>query len=341
MNVLEQLQALGFREEPYQFYDGGDAGDPSGGAGPGPGGTDVGAEISVDYGGTGPSVGDTVGQGAVSGPSGPYGGPQSIDNAQVAAAISPTVALATELATSPSQAYSLTIEALNDLGFGAVTGFNAANPTQSIAELQAAQNVAAAAPYALSFMPGMGLARGLQTGAQLAANLASGKLSPADVITDLGLTLASAFTGQSKGTLAAAARGDFGTAAMSAAKGAITSALAQHTGVPASIVGVGVNAVFSGIGSGVTSGTTGAPAGGGTDVAGLTGGGIDVASMTGGVADAAGPDVSGGTSGFSLDNLGPLFTVAALEDILTPKEKEEQEKERAIIASPFGSMPYA
>lgn len=308
MNVLEQLQALGFREEPYRF-------DTGGGTFDGYAGVD-GAAAAAD---AGLDIGDTGVTGAV----GKLG---SIGDA--------VTALANELATSPGQAHSLAVNALQDLGFGRLEGFNVNNPTQSIDELVASSNFQAVVPLALSFMPGFGLARGLQTGAQLIADLSSGKLSPQDALADLGLTLASAITGQSKGTLAAAARGDFGTAAMSAAKGAITSALAQHTGAPASIVGAGVNAVFSGIGSG--AGKAGAPGGGGTDVAGgpadMAPGGTDTASLGG--------DAS---PSFDLGNLGPLFTVAALEDILTPKEKDEQEQEqaRSTLVSPFGSMPYA
>lgn len=250
MNVLEQLKAMGFDEEPLQFYDGGEGGggDPSGGdvgsgGGEGPGGTDVSSEISVDYGGTGPSVGDTVGQGAVSGPSSPYGGPQSIDNAQVAAAISPTVALATELATSPEQAFSLTVEALNDLGFGAVTGFNAANPTQSIAEMQAAQNVASGiqnivVPALMAVVPGANTAMALGKGI---AGLASGQISIGQSIANTAISLAASQMGLPVGTVTAMLNGNLGQAAANTAVGALNSAISSLTGIPAGIVGLGMN----------------------------------------------------------------------------------------------------
>lgn len=350
MNVLEQLQALGFREAPLQFYDGGDAGDPSGGAGEGPGGTDVSSEVSVDYGGTGPSIGDTVGQGAVSGPSGPYGGVNSINNAQVAAAVAPTIALANELATSPSQAYSLTIEALNDMGFGSVTGLNPNNPTQSVEEMQAAQNVAAAIPVALSFMPGAGLVKTAQT----VGGLLSGQASIGQAVATLGLGVVANQLGVSPGMLNSLISGNLGQIVSN-----VTMAQA-----PAAVNAIlGVTGLGSKIGSGIASTINEQLGITPIDTLGTIGRSIDQSfgltpgtggapgfthtgefSLDGGQGAATGGGESGASerssSGIDLSSLSPLLVAATLEDILKPQEEEKREKTKAIPVSPFGSMPY-
>lgn len=324
MNVLEQLQALGFEEKPLQFYDGGDAGDPSGGTGDGgqgPGGTDVGAEISVDYGGTGPSVGDTVGQGSVTGPSGPYGGPNSVDNAQVAAAMAPAVALATELATSPGQAVSLAVQALNDLGFGAVTGFNANNPTQSIAEMQAAQNVAQyGVPLALSVIPGAGLAQSLGRGL---GSLAAGKTSLADLATDLGLQALAGKIGVPGGVLTGLAKGDVGGALQSAGMGLAQSAFSQATGLPGGLFGTGLSlAMGSGAfgGQGGTSAGAGDAGSGGLNFSGV--GGAETYSPTEQLQQSFNPMSVAGGYGVNVND--------ALANVTPGLQK-----------APYGSMPYS
>lgn len=262
MNVLEQLRAMGFREKPLQFYDGGDGGggDPGGGGGgeggyggDGPGGTDVSAEVSSDYGGTGPSLGDTIGQGALTGPSGPYGGVNSIDNAQVAAAVAPTIALATELASSPSQAHSLAVNALNDLGFGSVTGLNPNNPTQSVEEMQAAQNVAAAMPHVISaVIPGAGA---LTTAAQTIGSLLSGQTTVGKAIADLGLGVVANQLGISPGTLSSVINGNLGQAVANTTMAAAGPVIAQAIGVPAGFVNAGLG--VSGLGQAANQGIAG------------------------------------------------------------------------------------
>lgn len=344
MNVLEQLQALGFREEPYQFYDGGDVGDPSGGAGEGPGGTDVGAEISVDYGGTGPSAGGPglgpggtelsseisstaggTGRGTVS-----IAGPVSPESPEVLASYASGRLSNFDWGSPQGREAASILAQLDAMGYGRMEGVNAANPTQSVQELIASSNVAAAAPYALSFMPGYSMASTVQRGAQLISDISSGKLSPTDALADVALSFAASALGVSKGVAMAMASGDYGKAAADAAKGAVTNAIAQATGLPSGIVGMGIGA----LGTGLATAGGGAPAGG-MDAAGggadMTGGATDVASAGGGAAPS-----------FDLGNLGPVFTLAALEDILTPQEQQEQQEQaRATPASPFGSMPYA
>lgn len=242
MNIVEQLQTMGFQDEPVKLlYDGGETES-------GPGGTDVGSEVSSDYGGTGPSAGDTVGQGALTGPSTSYDPSSETAALQqaielgLAVANTPTQQAQVEQALSNALAGSLTpsdISALNAAGLGPATGFNINNPTQSVEEMQAAQNVGRyAVPAVISMMPGVST---LTSAAQLASNVASGKFSPGATLIDMAFGAIANQFGISKDTAIAMANGNYGRAASNVVNGALNAAIAEKAGPLSGVVNFGMN----------------------------------------------------------------------------------------------------
>lgn len=265
MNVLEQLKAMGFEEKPLQFYDGGEGGggDPSGGGdgpsggGEGPGGSDPSSEVSSDYGGTGPSLGDTVGQGSVSGPMSGYSPLSEVAAVQAAIDAGLGVGTGTPGAKGSNEAVaqavqdamsgSLTasdIAALNAAGLGPAVGFNINNPTQSVEEMQAAQNVAwgiqnIGIPLLTSAVPG---ANALFSAAKGISGLLSGQISPGQTAANTALSVAASQLNVPVGTLTAMINGDMGKAAANTAMGAFTQALSSATNLPSGIIGTALNA---------------------------------------------------------------------------------------------------
>lgn len=362
MNVLEQLQSLGFREEPYRFDTGGGTFDGyagvDGGAGSGTSGVtdaDIAAADAIA------SLGLNMGRAG-----------QTAESMAAADIISGIMARGG--ASIVGAATKSDLQALENLGYGRMEGLNTENPTQSVHELIASANVQAAAPLAISLIPGSGIARGIEKGAQFVSDLASGKASPGQAAVDLALNFVADQLGVNKGTAVAMINGDFGKTAGTLAMGVFNSALAQTIGAPTNVVGafMGITGAGKAIGSEIASAVNAATGVAPTDNVGAMGRaldqafgvgpggtstgatGTDVSDVAGviggdgapGVVDTTETDVAGGPSsvapaGFDLSGLAPLLGVAALEDILTPKEKEEQEKEQKRIASPFGMMPYA
>lgn len=117
---------------PRRFYDGGDVGgDPSGGdAGAG----SVGADGSMGFGIEGGSYGG-VGSGTVG-----YGGAGDVSPDALASIAS--AGISQSPSSESGKAAIAALETLDALGYGRMEGINAANPTQSVQEMLAAQNVA-------------------------------------------------------------------------------------------------------------------------------------------------------------------------------------------------------
>jgi hypothetical protein len=285
MNVLEQLKAMGFDEKPLQFYDGGDGGggDPSGGGdsgggggggggdsgggsggggdpgsgpssdpGPGPGGSDLSSEISSDFGGTGPSLGITEGQGALTGPTSTYDPNNQLNALQEAinlglgVANTPTGQAQVAQAVENALAGTLTpsdIAALNAAGLGSATGFNINNPTQSLEEMQAAQKTGwfienIIVPALISAAPGAGAFMAATKGI---AGLIEGKISPGQSLVSTALSLMAPKLSISPGTLAAIINGNMGQAAANTAMGMFNQTISRMTNLPPAAVGFGMN----------------------------------------------------------------------------------------------------
>lgn len=343
MNVLEQLQSLGFREEPYQFDKGGDTG---------PGGTDVGAENTADYGG--PSSAEITAADAIASlglNAGKAG--QTVESMAADDIVSGIMSRGG--ASVPGAATKSDLQSLANLGYGRMEGLNTKNPTQSVDELIASANVHAAVPVALSFMPGAGLVKGAQT----LGGLISGQLSIGQAVATLGLGVVANQLGISPGMLNSLISGNMGQIVSNVAMAQAPAAVNAILGVTGlgSKIGSGISSTVNeqlGItpvdtlgtigrsidqSLGLTSGAGSGPGFTHTGEFSLDGGESGV--VPGGEKESTQPDVTGESAGFDLSGFAPLIGIAALEDILTPKEKEEQEKTRTTVASPFGMMPYA
>ncbi len=312
---------------------GGGYGDSGGGGGggydSGPGGTDTRSEISVDYGGTGPSVGDTVGQGSVSGPTSGYG--YNSELAAVLDAINAGLDIGGPAATqaalnaamgnlSPSD-----IAALNAANLGYATGFNINNPTQSLEEMQAAQNFARyGAPAIIAAIPGASMMSSLARGI---GSLISGQTTPGQFAGQLGLGLLASKTGIPSNVLSPAISGNFNTAAQNLGLGLAQRGLAQALDLPSGVVGVGMNAVMDAFGGRGTSST-----------------GAGASTSFGG--DFGGIDFSGvGGSGSGSESYDPTQQLAASTKSYAPAQYGYNPNDLADVRAglqktPFGVMPY-
>lgn len=167
------------------------------------------------------------------------------------------------------------LQALSAAGLGGLQGINPNNPTQSVDEAIAANNVHAALNFGLptvmglavpGFGPALSLAKGIGA-------LTSGQISPAQFGGQLGLAALSHVTGIPTGVLGPALSGNIGQSATNAGLSLGQMALSQATGLPPGIVGLGMQAAFGGqpgaIGQGATS--IGNTVGGQIDFSGVGG----------------------------------------------------------------------
>lgn len=142
------------------------------------------------------------------------------------------------------------IKALDASGFGNVTGFNLANPTQSVSEMAAAQKFASYLPRVIGLIaPPISTAMSLY---DMAQGLISGKTSFAGTLLNTGLALAAKEIGISLPVAKDVLAGNFGSAAEKYLLGQITSGLSRETGIPSSLLGIALKE--SGIGSSISEG---------------------------------------------------------------------------------------
>ena len=362
MNALEQLQALGFREEPLRFDTGGGAFDGfSGfdGAGSDSGVTD--ADISAAD--AIASLGLTQSSGA------------TVNDAManvLAEVISENVSK--DAASPEGRAVLSALESLDNLGYGRMEGLNAANPTQSVQELIASYNFSLyGAPTIIAAIPGASTASNL---AQLASNLSTGKTTAGSAAVDFALSQVASSLGVGKGTIAALINGDYGAAAANVTGGLLNNAIAQATGLPAGVVGFGMGVTGAGkaIGSEIASAVNQATGAATTDNVGAIGRAIDQAlgggpggAATGSVGSTDNVGTAGDTTNLTggdvtevtntgstdtddvpgitdtgstdLSALAPMLATLGFAAAMTPEEKEkEKELQQMRVRSPFGTI---
>lgn len=126
-----------------------------------------------------------------------------------------------------------TLGSLANLGFGKVEGLNPNNPTQSVDEMLAAQNVSNilgyVAPAIASMVPGYGT---ISTIGRVGAGLLSGTMTPGQAFS-LGLSgLLGAKTGVPSGIFEGIFEGNLGKAASSGAQAGLASLATGLTGSP-------------------------------------------------------------------------------------------------------------
>lgn len=232
-----------------------------------------------------------------------------------------------------------TLQSLNNLGFGNLTGFNPNNPDQTVAQLVAAQNAHSAlnavVPTIMSMLgpPGTGLAF---NALNLAKGLESGKTTPGQGLLSLGLGALGV-----PGPVASALQGDIGQAASGLVQSGLASAVGNTLGIPAPVAGLGLN--LSGIGPSIGQAVAGsvpnAPSTG--TPGGLAGfidqalGGFSLGSIAPGTPPTAG-SMTAPDSGYSAD----VFPVlAAIEEAAQPQQQTYQPTfQPRIVAGRYGPL---
>ena len=231
------------------------------------------------------------------------------------------------------------LSALNDMGFGNLTGFNPNNPDQTIAQMVAANNMHsvlnATLPTIMSMLgpPGTGLAF---NALNLAKGLESGQVTPGQGLLSLGLGALGV-----PGPVVSALQGNLGQAASGLAQSGLASAVGKALDVPAPIAGLGLN--LSGIGPSIGQAVAGsvpnAPSTG--TPGGLAGfidqalGGFSLGSIAPGTPPTPG-SMTAPDSGYSAD----VFPVmAAIEEAAQPQQQTPQPTfQPRIVAGRYGPL---
>lgn len=373
MNVLEQLKAMGFEEEPLRFDTGGgdfggfgDGSGQGGGYGDGAGGVGYGGagDVSMDVGtattdttASGPSAADiaaadaiaTMGANQLSGAS---------LNEGIANALAEVVSanVSSPWGSSPGQFAKSALEGLASLGFGKMAGLNVANPSQSVDNLLASANFAQyGVPAVMSVIPGANFAL---NAAKTFGALAEGKASVGQTIANTAISIAASQLGVPASTAMAMANGEFGKAAANTAMGAITGVVSSITGLPSGFVSAGLS--LTGAGKSIsdtiaqtvneTIGTPGTGAAGQGFAFGDIGQGFasgDSGQLGFGASDlntaslAPGIDSSSASMPYSSGALNTLGALGAL-GVLSPRQETESSKRyqtaQVPAESPFGLM---
>lgn len=232
-----------------------------------------------------------------------------------------------------------TLQSLNNLGFGNLTGFNPNNPDQTVAQLVAAQNahnvLNATLPTIMSMLgpPGTGLAF---NALNLAKGLESGQITPGQGLLSLGLGALGV-----PGPVASALQGNIGQAASGLVQSGLASAVDNTLGIPAPVAGLGLN--LSGIGPSIGQAVAGsvpsAPSTGTPE--GLAGfidqalGGFSLGSIAPGTPPTPG-SMTGPETGYSAD----VFPVmAAIEEAAQPQQQTPQPTfQPRIVAGRYGPL---
>lgn len=231
------------------------------------------------------------------------------------------------------------LSALNDMGFGNLTGFNPNNPTQSIAEMVAANNMHsvlnATLPTIMSMLgpPGTGLAF---NALNLAKGLESGQVTPGQGLLSLGLGALGV-----PGPVASALQGNIGQAASGLVQSGLASAVGNTLGIPAPVAGLALN--LSNIGPSIGQAVAGSvPSASSTGTPGGLAGFIDQALggfSLGSIAPGTPPTPGSMTapdSGYSAD----VFPVmAAIEEAAQPQQQTPQPTfQPRIVAGRYGPL---
>jgi hypothetical protein len=163
-----------------------------------------------------------------------------------------------------------TLNVLMNAGYGNVEGLNPNNPTQSVAEMFAAQNAANNLPMAFNFMvPGLGTAMNVAKNAvQSFGGLQSGSMTPGQALGNLGL---SAFGFGNSSFNQGPAIGSMSTGQAATTLG--LSALANQLGIPggASMLGNILEGNFGPVAGGLAAGLTNQAVGQATGLGPLAG----------------------------------------------------------------------
>lgn len=155
------------------------------------------------------------------------------------------------------------LDTLSQLGYGSYQGVNPNNPTQSVDEMLAAQNIHDilnyTVPALVSMVPGYSTVSALGKGIANIHGLIEGRLTPAEVIPGLAAGLISAKTGIPSGVLEGVFAGDLGRTAGAGAQAGL-GALASNFG-PVGSLAYGLSGLGSAVNRGVSEAVSGATGG--------------------------------------------------------------------------------
>lgn len=223
-----------------------------------------------------------------------------------------------------------TLDSLANLGFGRVEGLNPNNPTQSVEEMLAAQNIQSilnyTVPALVSMVPGYGTVSALGKGIANIHGLMTNRLTPAEVIPGLAAGLIGAKTGIPSGILEGLFEGNLGKAAGAGAQAGLTS-LANSMG-PFGGLAVGLSGIGPSFGKAVSDAVSGATGGGKSGgLGGLPGAGPAPSTSTA---------PTGNTYGDAYDGINPdtYAVTAAIEQ--AAQEATQPSWKRETVAGRYG-----
>ena len=221
---------------------------------------------------------------------------------------------------------------LSSSGYGTLTGLNKNNPTQSVDEMLAAQNVHNVLNYAVpafvNLVPGYGTVSALGKGIANIHGLMTGRLTPAEVMPGLAAGLIGAKTGIPSGILEGLFENNPGKAAGAGAQAGLTS-LANSMS-PLGGLAVGLSGIGPSFGKAVSDAVSGATGGGRSGgLGGLSGSGAGSAPSQG----SAPTGNASGDVGISPDTYAVL---AAIEQ--AAQEPAQPAWERQTVAGRYGPI---
>jgi hypothetical protein len=198
------------------------------------------------------------------------------------------------------------LDTLSQLGYGSYQGVNPNNPTQSVDEMRAAENVHNflnyAAPAFAGLIPGYGT---ISTIGRVGAGLLSGTMTPAQALTAGIAGALGARTGIPGPVFEGIFSGDFGRAAGAGVQGGLTSLANNLTGSPLGGLALNLSGIGPAVGKGVAEAVSGGT--GGTKSGGL-GAALGLPS-----APSQGSSPTGNTYGDTGINADTYSVLAAIE----------------------------
>jgi hypothetical protein len=221
------------------------------------------------------------------------------------------------------------LDTLSQLGYGSYQGVNPNNPTQSVDEMRAAENVHNflnyAAPAFAGLIPGYGT---ISTIGRVGAGLMSGTMTPAQALTAGIAGALGAKTGIPGPVFEGILSGDFGRAAGAGVQGGLTSLANNLTGSP--LGGLALN--LSGIGPAVGRSVSEAVSGGtGGSKSGSLGAALGLPS-----APSQGASPTGNTYGDAGINADTYSVLAAIEQ--AAQEPKQPEWSSQMTAGRYGPL---
>jgi hypothetical protein len=221
------------------------------------------------------------------------------------------------------------LDTLSQLGYGSYQGVNPNNPTQSVDEMRAAENVHNflnyAAPAFAGLIPGYGT---ISTIGRVGAGLLSGTMTPAQALTAGIAGALGARTGIPGPVFEGILSGDFGRAAGAGVQGGLTSLANNLTGSPLGGLALNLSGIGPAVGKGVSEAVSGGT--GGSRSSGL-GAALGLSS-----APSQGSSPTGNTYGDAGINADTYSVLAAIEQ--AAQEPKQPEWSSQMTAGRYGPL---